>query len=374
MPSNKEVFREKKQRNFLAKLGYDLERHIELPHPMSKSFLLHDAVVAGRVDIIKRLIAHNADLNRPDGNVSDECRHQRSPLILALFEHKEKVARLLLENKADPESWDNYTKVSALMLAARNATSNSIMGLLLECKANIDRENLDPLLSRPEEKHMTALMYAANAGLFSSTFFLIEQGAAVVNSQGRHAFSWSSEHVLSGLEKESQAFIDQAQAFLQGTAIYIPQYVLSGLKKKSQVFVDETQALRQVAAFYLPPALVDILCSYTLGDVLLKNGLLEDGESLERVVQKKLSAVLEQKKPLPVVAPFSVGVVTSSAPAGPMSESLALSVPKVRPRGQWAVAKNWTAVFKPPVVCVAKKLPVVPLGVARDASARIIKR
>ena len=98
---------------------------------------LHEAVKDQKIGIIKRLLITKADVN--------EKNHGSTPLHFATLQNNNRIMKILLHNKADPnlkdEAADNYIyNNTALHYAAKNDNIESLK-TLLKYKANINALN-----------------------------------------------------------------------------------------------------------------------------------------------------------------------------------------------------------------------------------------
>ena len=91
-------------------------------YPPETAFLY--AVALDRSDIVTAMIKYGADVNY----CAVDCRR---PLHFAVFYNKPKMARLLLELKADPNGATNYQELTPLFFAV-SAGSEEIVKILLE--------------------------------------------------------------------------------------------------------------------------------------------------------------------------------------------------------------------------------------------------
>jgi len=176
--------------NFLKVLGYQDKAYINAPNPETGSHILHDAIVAGREQIVKELLGHTQKfINEPDED-EDRLRHLRTPLALAICEDNPIMVKLLVDAKADVEKTAVQDTRNPLMLAASSTEKIEILQTLLEAKAYINKEHEEKYISY--SKQMTALMHAARSSNLPAIEFLIQHGANIRNSKNEEVYSYCS--------------------------------------------------------------------------------------------------------------------------------------------------------------------------------------
>jgi len=127
------------------------------------------AIAGGRLEQVKGLIAHGADVNAKD-------KDGMTPLLYAIAAGNYEVVELLMENKADANAKNSDNGLTPLMLAAGNNARLSedgavrITKLLIAHKANLNAR---------DKQGRTALMYAATKGRAAVAGLLI-------GSEARH--------------------------------------------------------------------------------------------------------------------------------------------------------------------------------------------
>jgi hypothetical protein len=190
-----DVFKGNKEHiGFLSKQGYDLGKSIDQLHPATKSSILEDAIIDFKYDLVKILIEKKADINR-FSRFQNGLRETKTPLHLSIFLRRSLAVQYLLDSKVDIEILDmsHGRGLSPMMQAATSGGSN-ILAMLLEAKADINRENLNSL--RQEEQYMTPLMYAVSEHKEKEAIFLIRHGASMVNSIGKTVFDYCQNSVI----------------------------------------------------------------------------------------------------------------------------------------------------------------------------------
>lgn len=177
-----------KARQFLAEGSYDVDSINE-----SGMTILMDAVAAGHGDMVALLLRYLADPSIRNGKTGD------SPLVMAVRNHREDIAGLLLAHGADANTVDAEGD-NVLMTAIRNGLTD-LCRLLLPKTAN---------LTQRDSNGNTALMLAAERGNLEVLILLLDQEilVPVTNHQGETALSLA---VRGG-------FLDVVKALLQAGA------------------------------------------------------------------------------------------------------------------------------------------------------------
>jgi len=131
--------------------------------PEKGAKLLYIASKLGRIDIVKELLAHGADVN------AKLPETEETPLMVAALKGQVEVAKLLLSVGANPraESADGHT---ALHAAAHQGHSE-IVKMLLAAGADVNADNA------PDD--YTPLLYASRAGRSEVVKLLLAAGADI---------------------------------------------------------------------------------------------------------------------------------------------------------------------------------------------------
>ncbi|UKZ96639.1 uncharacterized protein TrAFT101_011417 [Trichoderma asperellum] len=184
---------------------------------------LYFAALEGCWHMAKSLLELGAD---PNSGVGERPNERWAPLVVAAEANHLKTARILLENGADPNICGPNDLDTPLWFAATKAASADVVQLLLDKGADPNHELLQPPLlmelmeaslsaesklailevlirhSPPirvnvaDRKHMTPLLYAAEAGELSIVTWLLEHEADVnaVDNRGRSALHCAIKH------------------------------------------------------------------------------------------------------------------------------------------------------------------------------------
>lgn len=120
----------------MQKLG---ERHINPINVLDKMTqrrytALHEAVHLGNIDVVRCLLKHGAHINAKEG------KYHRTPLMTALVNKQEKIARLLLGKEADVFGKDENGD-TVLHLACESRCSKKTVVVLLACGAIVHIKN-----------------------------------------------------------------------------------------------------------------------------------------------------------------------------------------------------------------------------------------
>ncbi|OEJ98599.1 hypothetical protein A8C32_05210 [Flavivirga aquatica] len=139
----------------------DSEKAIELKN----SFSFHEAIVCGKIEIV------NSYFEKSNSNlVNTHSSDGFTPLSLAAFFNQTAIAKLLIENGADPNlSATNPSKVNALHSAIAKE-HYELCKILLEKGANVNATQI---------QNVTALHAAVHRGNLTLTKLLIENGASI---------------------------------------------------------------------------------------------------------------------------------------------------------------------------------------------------
>jgi len=138
----------------------------------TKEFNLHEAVKEGDVDKVEALIKKGADVNARD-DMGD------TPLLVAVMSNKPKVAKVLIDNKADVTATIKDFDSTALHLAALYVRDLEFVKAMLASLENKDeRKNF---VNAKNFVGSTALHYAASNKVYGKDIvdILIENGADI---------------------------------------------------------------------------------------------------------------------------------------------------------------------------------------------------
>ena len=296
MPNTlKNTLKKSKQRRFFTKLGYDLEQNIDDPHPTTHSFPLHEAVMEGRIAIVRLLIRHKANLNNRDEH-NHVLRYGKAPLLLAISEYKESIARLLLKNGADPNKCDE--RGTSPLIEAADKSSQKMVARLLEAKADINQENM--ITEEYCDTGMTAVLHATLADRYQMVSFLLERGAKITNSLGSTLF----DYCCSTLTRK-------------------------GIQIVVERFMATTRELATHIAPHLTQDVANIVCSYTPGFHLmqLKQKNVPSKQEPSESKQKEQTTISES--------------LTMPCRLPSVSETQL----KFAPGSCWATPKNWAEIW-----------------------------
>lgn len=132
---------------------------------LKSSFSFHEAIVCGKIEVI------NHYFEKPNANLANtHSRDGFTPLSLAAFFNQMEIAKLLLENGADPNlSATNPSKVNALHSAVAKENYD-LCKILLEKGADPDAVQM---------QNVTALHSAAHRGNLQLVELLIQNGASI---------------------------------------------------------------------------------------------------------------------------------------------------------------------------------------------------
>lgn len=129
-----------------------------------KSFAFHEAIVCGEIDYVRDSLSSDKSYANQYSNDGF------TPLSLAAFFNHTKIAKLLLENGADPNLHaTNPSKVNALHAAVAKE-NYELCKFLIEYGVNVNA---------PQTKSVTALHSAAHRGNFKLVKLLVENGADI---------------------------------------------------------------------------------------------------------------------------------------------------------------------------------------------------
>lgn len=211
-PTFSALFKAEKQRLFLQERKYDLEDTIDQPsRNLLRSFAIHSACDdEGNVAMVKLLLLSKIDVNLIS---TSQYSEGESPLSVASSSDNEAALRLLIDQGANLHHVDMSGEFP-LAKCVRRGFDKSCRNAryLLDAKADIDQENpTSTELTSPDQghlprRHMTALFYAVHAGSLKAAYLLIEQGASLMNSQGRTVFEYCfNERVRDKIREKVEA-------------------------------------------------------------------------------------------------------------------------------------------------------------------------
>lgn len=179
-----------------------------IDHPMHPSLIVI-SIGEENIDMIKTLIKHGLDINRPIN------RFGETPLLRALSENQAVIVRLLLDSGANPNLADQIghsplMSASAVgnvemieLLLSRGADQNQISdrgrGPLLAAVASDQVAAINWWLARGADQEQrdtngsTALIVAAKGGKLAATQTLLEHGADIhaKDKRGKTALDWA---------------------------------------------------------------------------------------------------------------------------------------------------------------------------------------
>lgn len=141
-----------------------LGKAFEIAKTLKKSFTFHESIICGKIEEVKASIAENKDA------VNTYSEDGFTPLSLAAFFDQTAIAKLLLENGANPNLFaKNPSKVNALHSAVAKENIE-LVELLLENGANVNATQM---------QNVTALHSAAHRGNLQLVQLLVENGANI---------------------------------------------------------------------------------------------------------------------------------------------------------------------------------------------------
>jgi len=142
-----------------------LEKVFEEAIELKKSFSFHEAIVAGKMEVVKNYLEqNNTDL------INTYSNDGFTPLSLAAFFNQTEIAKLLVKNGANPNlSATNPSKVNALHSAIAKE-NYELCEILLAKGADVNAVQV---------QNVTALHSAVHRGNLELTKLLIENGASM---------------------------------------------------------------------------------------------------------------------------------------------------------------------------------------------------
>jgi ankyrin repeat protein len=145
----------------------DLDEVFEKALELKEVFSFHEAIAAGKKDILNEYLEQSSP-NLINTHSSDGF----TPLSLAAFFNRVDLAKLLLENGADPNlQATNPSKVNALHAAVAKENVE-LCKLFLENGGDPDAVQM---------QHVTALHSAVHRGNLDLTKLLVEKGATIAS-------------------------------------------------------------------------------------------------------------------------------------------------------------------------------------------------
>ncbi|MDR7130112.1 ankyrin repeat protein [Algoriphagus sp. 4150] len=141
-----------------------LEAAFNKAKELKQIFTFHEAVVCGKIDFVKDSVT------RDKNYVNQYSNDGFTPLSLAAFFDQTEIAKLLLENEADPNLHaTNPSKVNPLHSAVAKE-NYELCKLLIEYGVNVNAT---------QTQNVTALHSAAHRGNLKLVQLLIENGAEI---------------------------------------------------------------------------------------------------------------------------------------------------------------------------------------------------
>lgn len=229
----RKVFTTKSEQASLRALGYkNLEADIEDHHHHTNSFLLHDAIIHGKLEIVKKLAEEKIDLN-PINESYDESYLGMRSLHIAVNCQQWEILSFLLEKGVDPNATDEIGK-TPLMQAAIEGEEKAINLLLRHDKVDINKEN-------PQHDiyfDMTALAYAASLNRVNIAKLLIAKGAKQITTTNNVERNFINYFTLESSKKEMLAYLDAQKQNLReqketSSALKVHSFIQKALSENS---------------------------------------------------------------------------------------------------------------------------------------------
>lgn len=202
----KKVFTTIAEQAGVKALGYeDLEADIDARHPDTDSSLLHDAIIHGKVEIVKKLAEEKITLNYFNRSEDEAYVGMRS-MHIAIHCKQYKILNLLLEKGVDPNATGMMGK-TPLMQAAVEGNEKAINLLLSYDTVDINKAN-------PEHHRyfgMTALAYAASLNRVNIVKLLLAKGAkqiAIINNVEKNFLDYFT---VESAKKEVEDYLKAQQ-------------------------------------------------------------------------------------------------------------------------------------------------------------------
>tara|TARA_R110002051_G_scaffold100879_2_gene171306 strand:- start:26046 stop:26705 length:660 start_codon:yes stop_codon:yes gene_type:complete len=150
----------------LMNIAYSgLDKAFEQAIQLKPSFSFYEAIVCAKIELVKDYL-NKADVNLQNSYASDGF----TPLSLASFFNQTEIAKLLIEQGADPNlSAQNPSKVNALH-AAIAKENYELCELFIKNGANVNA---------PQMQNVTALHSAVHKGNLNLVKLLVENGALI---------------------------------------------------------------------------------------------------------------------------------------------------------------------------------------------------
>jgi len=165
--NNPEILDEKDENGSsgLLMIAYSgMETAFSKAKELKKSFAFHEAIVCGKIDYVIDSLAHDKSYANQYSNDGF------TPLSLAAFFNQTEIAKLLLENGADPNLHaTNPSKVNALHSAVAKE-NYELSKLLIDYGVNVNATQI---------QNVTPLHSAAHRGNLTLIRLLVENGAEI---------------------------------------------------------------------------------------------------------------------------------------------------------------------------------------------------
>lgn len=140
---------------------------------------LHCAIKSGDVSTVNLLIANGADSNAitPTARLEKKSFENVTALSMAAIHNQYEIAKILLENDADP-NFVAYNSGNLPIKYAAEYASGDFINLLVKHGAQIDKTKL-PVEERKEDSSETPLHIASKTGNFETVVALVNAGVPV---------------------------------------------------------------------------------------------------------------------------------------------------------------------------------------------------